>query len=593
MPLLPYVRRELFLQAIKTRDASALPDPNNREELFLKAIAEEVALIPPGVNVVLPAAVSEMLANLPEAHTHTELFYKDIIDAILVATTVTDTTPYLIRGTADHAPVSSPARILKKLGNTKSMNQLVQNGNFESTSYWSALDASLSVSDNVGTFTATAQNGYIRNSFSTVNGHKYIAFATVKISSGKASFEIYNTKAQTTLTGSFETLSMIYEASSTGTAYYPRIYDLRESGWDAVSVKNVFIIDLTLWFGSNDAIPSHLLSHPEDWGRYYAGSLAYNAGTLESADGTVLKSIGRNVWDEEWELGALDTTTGANYPSTTRIRSKNYIEISPNTAYYNYGYTLAPFFYDGQKNFISYNPSQATGNFTTPSNAHFMRFYRTATTYNHDITISLYYPDESGYDQYYPYTVLAEVDTGSEVLHGWGSHRDTKVPLGQITRVIKSITLNGTQTPNNYSFGGSQVMIIRYALDDAALTGDGTDSSATVGRCAQLSSTSRSMAGSFATWGEDATAKNTYSIHINGLYVAIGLGDTSLDSMDKVNTYLSSNPITIYYALATPTTEQGTAFNPVYAVDRNGVESWTNLKGIPQAHETEYTEWTT
>ena len=79
MPLLPYVRRELFLQAIKNRDASALPDPNNREELFLKAIAEETALIPTGVSVVLPAAVSEMLANLPEAHTHTELFYKEIL----------------------------------------------------------------------------------------------------------------------------------------------------------------------------------------------------------------------------------------------------------------------------------------------------------------------------------------------------------------------------------------------------------------------------------------------------------------------------------------------------------------------------------
>ena len=309
MPLLPYVRREIFLQAIKNRDASALPDPNNREELFLKAIADEVALIPSGIPVALPAAVSEMLANLPEAHTHTELFYKDIIDAILIATMVTDTTPYLIRATADNAHVSSPARLAKKLGNTVAVNQLVD--------------------------TATT-------SVTIPSGHKYYA-----VINGTASI-----------------------GTSNGTAI-------------AVTGGQDIIIDLTLWFGCNDWIPSDLLSHPKNWGRYYAGSLDYAAGYLDSADGTVMRSIGRNVWDEEWELGGISSTNGQDEAGNTTWRTKNYIPLVPNTPYYVYTVTdknLRARFYDAQKNYIGYNSGsgttvRSTTPFTPPANAAYILKY--------------------------------------------------------------------------------------------------------------------------------------------------------------------------------------------------------------------------
>jgi hypothetical protein len=45
---------------------------------------------------------------------------------------------------------------------------------------------------------------------------------------------------------------------------------------------------------------------------------------------------GVNVWDEEWEVGAISNSNGENYALAERVRSKNYISVKPNTPYYLY-----------------------------------------------------------------------------------------------------------------------------------------------------------------------------------------------------------------------------------------------------------------
>lgn len=94
-----------------------------------------------------------------------------------------------------------------------------------------------------------------------------------------------------------------------------------------------------------------------------------------------------NIWDEEWELGTISTATGENAPSNTQIRSKNYISVIPSTSYYNNGYPITVYQYDANKNFIGYSTIQV-GVFTTGANTHFIRFWRTSTTYNNDISIN-------------------------------------------------------------------------------------------------------------------------------------------------------------------------------------------------------------
>lgn len=116
---------------------------------------------------------------------------------------------------------------------------------------------------------------------------------------------------------------------------------------------------------------------------------------------------GKNVWDEEWEVGSIGSD-GSDVTTTSRIRSKNYIRIVPNTTYYikwpvGVGAGRGAF-YDSEKGFISYiGDFYRNQTFIVPTNAHYMRFSPPidyGTTYNHDISIN--YPSTD--HDYHPYS---------------------------------------------------------------------------------------------------------------------------------------------------------------------------------------------
>lgn len=94
-----------------------------------------------------------------------------------------------------------------------------------------------------------------------------------------------------------------------------------------------------------------------------------------------------NLWDEQWELGGLLWSNGSLIDLTDRIRSKNYIEIKPNTTYTATGSAeKGACFYDSNKTFIESN-TYIVSTFTTPNNAKYMLFINNSTTYNNDIAI--------------------------------------------------------------------------------------------------------------------------------------------------------------------------------------------------------------
>ena len=567
MPLLPYQRREVFLEAIKNKQAAPL-DPNNREELFLKAIADNVHGTTPGVPVVFSHDFCEKLINLPEAHTHTERYYREILGTLLVGDDYVDTDPYLIRGTADHHPVSGDARLVK-LGNTVCVNQLAEAENTHT-----ARDVIITKNaDGSVTLNGTSDSSGVLSTHKPINaivGHKYLMFTT------NSALTLY-----TSIGGSVGIAGYaIREAIASGDQ------DITIRTDAAVTYNNVkswvIVIDLSLWFGSTANIPSHLLSHPENWGRYYAGSLAYDAGHLETADGSVLKSIGRNVWKEEWEQGRINSSTGADVASTSQIRSKGFTEIIPNTDYYFYNggipasLDMACFWYDRNENFIS---NAQCGNLAvkSPADAKYVRFYMSANygaSYKNDITISLYYPGESGYDQYYPYTVLAEVDTGSEVLQAVDKdYRDIKLPSGLITHNVKKISVtefSGTwgATDNGYA------VYITVSDRDTNLTRNKVRSNRFIGSYEQYAHMPVYTVGG----GSGISTTITFIL------------PSTVTSLAEANTWLTNNPTELIYPVATPTTEQGTPYSPTYGVEYGGEESWLNTNGIPQGHQTTYME---
>ena len=159
---------------------------------------------------------------------------------------------------------------------------------------------------------------------------------------------------------------------------------------------------------------------------------------------TNVKSVGRNLWDEEWEVGKLNDTTGikeVGYSNT--IRSKNFIKCSPNTSYKNYAKNLTDivmyiFFYDINENFISKENKYCnfdTTPFVTPNNCCYLMFYLQSiygTTYNYDICINK--SNEAINGKYYPYTehnlpqtnVINYVSTQLQTKHSWTQDNASK-----------------------------------------------------------------------------------------------------------------------------------------------------------------------
>lgn len=130
---------------------------------------------------------------------------------------------------------------------------------------------------------------------------------------------------------------------------------------------------------------------------------------------------GNNIWDEEWEIGGLDISTGQPNEDTNRIRSKNYIPISPNTTYYflTANMQFVGFMYDENYTVLTW-PNETTNykiiqnaSFTTSTEAKYFKFYCTAsygTTYNNDIALN--YP--STVTTYSPYENICPIE-------GWNS----------------------------------------------------------------------------------------------------------------------------------------------------------------------------
>lgn len=163
-------------------------------------------------------------------------------------------------------------------------------------------------------------------------------------------------------------------------------------------------IDLTLMFGTGNepaTVEEFEVLFPDAYYEYNDGEIINNA--TEELDVT-----GFNQWDEEWEAGVINSTTGQNNTGTEGIRSKNYIPVFPNLNYYyrSAGVTyINPFFYDANKQYIGQLGTYLLNNtFAIPSGVYYIRFalgMSYGTAYNHDICINISDPSRNG--TYEPY----------------------------------------------------------------------------------------------------------------------------------------------------------------------------------------------
>ena len=147
-----------------------------------------------------------------------------------------------------------------------------------------------------------------------------------------------------------------------------------------------------------------------DGGAFYRrllGRTINTPGVLKSNDYDAIKTHGFNWWDEQWELGGYNTTTGAKDSTTNKIRSKGKIRAIPSTDYWSKeGLTL--FFYDANGAYISYETHSSPHIYTTPANCAYFSFNATTyygVTYKHDICINISDASKNGiYEPYWERT---------------------------------------------------------------------------------------------------------------------------------------------------------------------------------------------
>lgn len=411
------------IEAIKLDGTELTPDANRAVN-----IPVDETLTVEGVPADAKT-VGEELKNKLAIDGYSELATVGNAEQLVATQHITDTEPYIYRKTGGPNDVGD--RVYDEIvGGSVVWNQLIENGDFsDGATGWSAQGGTLSVSNKVATVTCTGTNSYyIGKDCNTQAGHKYLVRATLQateehlysssIAFGWGTGQNVNIGVvPTTKT----TYNKILAPSADGTRL--SIYATSSSNatiGDSMKYSKINVIDLTAAVGSTIADYVYSLETATAgagvaWFRKYFPKEyhAYCELHFEHVQTSGKVTVGFNQWDEEWEIGSYNGTTGAVWNTTDRIRSKsaNYIDVLPNTVYCIYseewgsgaGKYFGVLFYDGEKTFLSYVDVNNGLTFTTPSNARYVRFSAQpsyGTTYKNDICLNISGDRDGEYEAY-------------------------------------------------------------------------------------------------------------------------------------------------------------------------------------------------
>lgn len=507
--------------------------------------------------------------------------------------TVLDTEPYKLRKTAGSG---NRAYLDKIIGGSVVWNQLVTlnpattivNG----VTYTKNDDMSVSVSG-----TATENSGYDYIYIPCKANHLYLLWSGVAGGNWSEYIPLYDYNGGAPVTNSYANKGLIYKKTEDGSIR------ARCQVWAGKTVDfkaHIQIFDLTQMFGSTIADYVYSLEQANagagvEWFRkiFPADYYPYNAGELVSVSGlSEHKTVGFNLWDEEWELGAYDNNTGAKIASSNGIRSKNYIKILGNTQYYFLKqYIKYLCFYDANKQFIETQVKNSANGyylFTTPENAAFMTFYLNnsyGTTYNHDICINLYDPARNG--EYEPYAGhsypldstltlrgIPKLDAENNLYYDGDEYK----PDGKVNRKYGIVDLGTLTWSYNTAYSNSPYF---------------------------LASLSAKRVGAYATTVHPMLNTKYLPANRNAIIGNGGIQDkviafdghatniTQVQIRDSAYTDAAAfkadmSGVYLVYELSTPTEESAEPYAQVQVIGPAGTEEFVSESILPVGHETRY-----
>ena len=491
-------------------------------------------------------------------------------------------------------------------GMTVAWNQIAYNGNFaDGTTGWGVNSGMVTASNNKLTYTAPANvsaSAYIGRAINFVSGHKYLFKGMFNPSVTTAIRFLYDGVASgvTKTTVQANTRTEVCQIVSMKQDYnYGMVYvnaDASMSENDTVTCENFNLTDLTLMFGSEIANYIYTLEQAEagsgiaklkSWGFFKKPYYAYNAGTLESVQVSAHKMTHFNQWDEEWEEGIYDITTGTK-TSGPQIRCKNPIHILPSTNYYfnTTGVNNRILFYDANNNYTGDNQLVNNAIFTSPANAHFMTFHvggTYGTTYNHDICINLHWDGERDgeYEEYKLETYLTD-------------HTKT-------FRGIPKIDADGNLYADGDVYHNDGTVDVNYGIVDLGTlnyekydTADGTLFRTPVISGADISADGNAQPLMCSLYVSVRSGMRTEKTMSCGVTNKVDIIDSTYSTASAFKTAMSG--VYLLYPLATPTTDTADPYTSPQIVDNWGTEEYTDYAyaqsnrdfEMPVAHKTLY-----
>lgn len=238
---------------------------------------------------------------------------------------------------------------------------------------------------------------------------------------------------------------------------------------------------------------------------------------------------GVNLWNEQWELGGYNNTTGEKTWSNERIRNKDFIYLPSRTFYFKTpARSTVVLAYDKNKQrlgtVVSVNGSRVI---TLPSGTQYMNFYTIATTYDNDISVN--YPSTD--TDYHAYNGAQYTKQLGETVYG-GSYNSV---TGKKRKTFGKIAFDGSSDEgwNNYNNG------FYIYISDMKIGNDGSNSMANWLKCG-VSSTRTGI-----NFG--ATNNIAYFFHITDSELFPTVTDR-----DTWRAYLSEHPLELTYELAEP-----------------------------------------
>lgn len=308
-----------------------------------------------------------------------------------------------------------------------------------------------------------------------------------------------------------------------------------------------------------------------------ADEFAYNEGTIVNNKVEKVVTTGRNLWDEEWENGSINATTGQNASLTSSLRSTNYIRIFAQQYYFKKPKDILVYIYcyDADKNYIGKQDPFATadsgGMFTPLTGSAYIRFTARQTTYNNDICINVSDPVING--KYFPYeehtldlSWIKEIKDGEGVKLFEDGIKSAGTAFNEVgkNKAIKRIgvkVFDGTESFTDRLADYGSFAIMRDAF---------------VGIGSSIGISNRYVVSRLWEYDPDRT-KGDKQIYIDSINNRVWIRDSAFADVDSLkqhlaDLYAAGTPLVLYYELAEPIEVEYDEKNLTYPVVAGGTE---------------------